>query len=64
MIKQPKGRNVVDGFIDMEQCNIDRINGVLGNVTLTPAEERTLLWLCGWEESTVKNIISAFEKVR
>ena len=33
-----------------------------GEVELTAAERRTLVWLAGWEESTVVNVISAVRK--
>ena len=29
---------------------------------LTKAEEKTLIWLAGWEESTVDNLLSVIEK--
>ena len=29
---------------------------------MTAAERRTLVWLAGWEESTVVNVISAVRK--
>lgn len=64
MIRQPvKGsRNVNDLFYESERRKIDRFNDVLGEVELTKAEERTLIWLAGWEDCTVENIISAFSK--
>ncbi|NCD01985.1 MAG: DNA ligase [Clostridia bacterium] len=30
---------------------------------LTKAEEKTLIWLAGWEESTVDHLVSVIEKV-
>lgn len=64
MIRQPvKGsRNINDLFYESERRKIDRFNDVLGEVELTKAEERTLIWLAGWEDCTVENIISAFSK--
>ena len=41
---------------------IQKMNEVLEGVELTKAEERTLLWLAGWEESTVDNLLSVIEK--
>lgn len=38
------------------------LNEALGDIELTPQEESSLIWLCGWETSTLKNIISAFKK--
>ena len=29
---------------------------------LTKAEEKTLIWLAGWEESTVDHLLSVIEK--
>jgi len=64
MIKQPpKGsRNVNDMFLESEKRKIDLFNEALGDINLTLAEESSLIWLAGWETSTVKNIIAAFEK--
>ncbi|MCD8149100.1 MAG: hypothetical protein LUE92_05945, partial [Clostridiales bacterium] len=61
MIRQPRRgtRNVNDCFYDFEAEQIDRLNEIFGNVELSRSEERTLVWLAGWEESTVKNVISA-----
>ncbi|MCD8198102.1 MAG: hypothetical protein LUE24_13230 [Lachnospiraceae bacterium] len=68
MIRQPKRgtRNVNDCFYDFEAEQIDRLNRlneIFGNIELSRSEERTLVWLAGWEESTVKNVISAIRKV-
>ena len=65
MIKYPtEKRNMTDGAVASERKHIDMLNEVLGDIELTPAEEKSLIWLCGWETSTLKNIISAFEKAR
>ena len=32
------------------------------DVELTKAEEKTLIWLAGWEESTVEHLLSVIEK--
>lgn len=64
MIKQPEygSRNVNDFFYEAEGRMIQKMNEVLEGVELTKAEERTLLWLAGWEESTVDNLLSVIEK--
>ena len=64
MIRQPEreNRNVNDLFYQMESRQIQKINEVLEGVELTKAEERTLLWIAGWEESTVDNLLSVIEK--
>lgn len=66
MIRQPeKGiRNVNDIFYAAEKRKIDLLNQVLGETELTAQEENTLIWLAGWEDSTVRHIISAFEKAK
>lgn len=52
-----------DLFYEVEGRRIRKINEVLAGVELTKSEERTLLWLAGWEESTVENLLSVMEKV-
>lgn len=65
MLKQPEreSRNVNDLFYEMEGRQIQKMNKVLADVELTKAEEKTLLWLAGWEESTVDHLLSVIEKV-
>ena len=64
MLKQPEreSRNVNDFFYEMEGRQLQKMNKVLAGVELTKAEERTLIWLAGWEESTVDNLLSVIEK--
>jgi len=64
MIRQPKRgtRNVNDLFYESEARRIALLNQASGNIELSKAEEVTLIWLAGWEEGTVKNVISAFAK--
>lgn len=63
MIKYPtEPRNVNESFIVTERVHIDMLNKALGDIELTKEEERSLIWLCGWETSTIKHIISAFNK--
>lgn len=65
MLRQPKEkRNLSSYALEHESKNIRILNEVLGNTELTAAEERSLVWLCGFETSTIKNIVSAFQKVR
>ena len=65
MINQPEygSRNVNDSFYRFEARMIEKMNAVIGDVELTKAEERTLIWLAGWEESTVDHLLSVIEKV-
>lgn len=64
MIKQPAhgSRNVNDYFYESERKRIAKMNKVIGNIELTKGEERTFIWLAGWEESTIDHILSVIEK--
>lgn len=64
MIIQPdrESRNVNEIFYEYEARRIAELNEIFGNVELTAAEKRTLIWLVGWEKSTVANVISAVRK--
>ena len=64
MLKQPEreSRNVNALFYEMEGRQIQKMNKVLADVELTKAEEKTLIWLAGWEESTVEHQLSVIEK--
>lgn len=44
--------------------NMDKFNQVLSGIKLTPGEEATLSWLCGWNASAVENMVSIIEKVK
>ena len=50
MIRQPEygSRNVNDSFYRFEGRMIEKMNAVLGDVALTRAEEKILIWLAGW----------------
>ena len=63
-MKQPEreSRNVNDLFYEMEGRQIQKMNKVLADVELTKAEEKTLIWLAGWEENTVDHLLSVIEK--
>jgi len=64
MIRQPeKGSRNVNEYA-AEKRRIDLLNQVLGEAELTTQEVNTLIWLAGWEDSTVRHIISAFEKAK
>ena len=49
-------------FYESEARRIAALNETFGDVELTAAEMRTLVWLCGWEECTVENVLSAIQK--
>ena len=49
----------------VDYMNYDEfIEKYLKDVGLTPEEEQSLRWLCGWEKSTIQNIASAFAKTK
>ena len=64
MIIQPERgtRNVNANFYEMETRQIAMLNEIFGGVDLTKREMRTLVWLAGWEEGTVANLVSAMRK--
>ena len=64
MIIQPEWgtRNVNEYFYKSEARRIATLNEVFGDVELTAAEIRTLVWLAGCEECTVVNLLSAVRK--
>lgn len=67
MIIQPeKGmRNVNDLFYESERKRIDMLNyEFFQDVQLSKQENDVLVWLCGWDEWTIKAIISVFRKIR
>jgi len=65
MIKQPEhgSRNVNDTFRRFEARMIEKMNEAFGDIELSRAEEKTLIWLAGWEECTVEHLLSVIEKV-
>ena len=64
MIIQPERgtRNINEKLYEMEARQIAMLNEIFGEVELTKGEMRTLVWLAGWEESTVANVASAIRK--
>ena len=64
MIIQPEWgtRNVNKYFYETEAQRIAALNEIFGDVELTAAEMRTLIWLAGWDEYTIENILSAIRK--
>lgn len=55
-------RNVNKFFYESEARRIAALNEIFGDVELTAAEMQTLVWLAGWEECTVENVLSAIRK--
>ena len=64
MIAQPdrKDRNETELFYENEARRIAMLNEIFGNVKLSEAEMQTLIWLAGWAENTVENVVSAIRK--
>ena len=64
MIIQPEWgtRNVNKYFYESEARRSAALNEIFGEVELTAAEMRTLIWLAGWDEYTIENILSAIRK--
>lgn len=64
MIIQPEWgtRNVNKYFYESEARRIAALNEIFGEVELTEEEKRTLIWLAGWDEYTIKNVLSAIRK--
>ena len=64
MIVQPdrKERNETELFYENEARRIAMLNEIFGNVELSEAEMQTLIWLAGWAENTVENVVSAIRK--
>ncbi len=64
MIRQPEWgtRNVNKYFYESETRRIATLNEIFGEVEVTEDEQRTLIWLAGWDEYTIENILSAIRK--
>ncbi len=64
MIIQPEWgtRNVNKYFYESEARRVADLNEIFGEVELTVDEERTLIWLAGWDEYTIENVLSAIRK--
>ena len=56
-------RDVNKYFYENEARRIMALNEIFGNVKLTEEENRILVWLAGWDEHTVENVLSAIRKV-
>ena len=64
MIRQPEWgtRNVNKYFYESEARRIAELNEIFGDIELTEVEMRTLIWLAGWAEYTIENVLSAIRK--
>ena len=64
MIIQPEWgtRNVNKCFYESEARRIADLNEIFGEVELTEDEQRILIWLAGWDEYTIENVLSVIRK--
>ena len=49
-------------FYESETRRIATLNEIFGEVEVTEDEQRTLIWLAGWDEYTIENVLSAIRK--
>lgn len=45
-----------------KHIRLARCSRIFEDVGLTAAEKRTLVWLAGWDEYTIENVLSAIRK--
>ena len=67
MIVQPEKeiRNVNDLLYESERKRIEMLNKeFFSDVELTDAENRVLVWLCGWDNHTIETVMSVFRKIK
>ena len=64
MIIQPEWgtRNVNKYFYESEARRIATLNEIFGDIELTEDEQRILIWLAGWDEYTLENMLSVIRK--
>ena len=51
------------GLTEYQSRQMEKILKFLRDVDLSQEEIRTLIWLAGWEESTVDALLSVMDKV-
>ena len=51
------------GLTEYQSRQVEKILKFLRDVDLSQEEIRTLIWLAGWEESTVDALLSVMDKV-
>ena len=49
-------------FYESEARRIAELNEIFGDIELIEAEMRMLIWLAGWDEYTIENVLSAIRK--
>lgn len=50
------------GLRKMIQRNLDKMNEVIGDIDMSEKQKKTWLWLAGYEESTVDNILDVIKQ--
>ena len=53
----------MNGLTEYQSRQMEKILKFLRDVDLSQEEIRTLIWLAGWEESTVDALLSVMDKV-
>lgn len=48
----------------MIQRNLDKMNEVIGDIDMSEKQKKTWLWLPGYEESTIDNILDVIKQKR
>ena len=46
----------------MTQRNLDKMNEVIGDIDMSEKQKKTWLWLAGYEESTIDNILDVIKQ--
>ena len=44
--------------------NLDKMNEVIGDIDMSEKQKKTWLWLAGYEESTIDNILDVIKQKR
>lgn len=52
----------LSGLKKMIQRNLDKMNEVIGDIDMSEKQKKTWLWLAGYEESTVDNILDVIKQ--
>lgn len=50
------------GLRKMIQRNLDKMNAAIGDIEMSEKQKKTWLWLAGYEESTVDNILDIIKQ--
>lgn len=53
----------MNGLTDYQNRQLEKMLKFLRGIDLSQEEIQTLIWLAGWEESTIDTFLSVMEKV-